>query len=181
MNFAQQAGNGSPRHGKGQWMMKRKKTDERVVAEINRIYKVGYLILSFGIGADVLLQIIYSNRVNALELFVLLLTQVVCLILQVHKGLADDNQYAEADTFPLRHNLKIGVLVGFIPGLLLVAMRLMQPEVQAFGAQSMALIAGIMLVSIVVVAEIFYVGLQYVVFRLAKRRRKHMYDDQEDD
>ena len=82
----------------------KKPKDERVVAETNRIYKAGYMILTFGILVDLYLQFSSVNgsgfSVRPVELGIFMLAQIACLVMMVRKGLADDNRYAEADVFP---------------------------------------------------------------------------------
>lgn len=98
-----------------------KSKDERVVAEINRIYKIGFHLLSFGILADILLQAIgvrlegstvVDSSINLIEFAVLMLAWAVSLFLMSRKGLMDDNAYAEADRYPWKHYLLQGVLAG---------------------------------------------------------------------
>lgn len=162
--------------------MRKKQTDERVAAEINRIYKAGYLILSIGIGADIFLQGLISPTsitIRPLEILVFFLAQAVCLVMMVRRGFADDNQYAEADVFPLRHTLKTGALIGLVCGALGAAIRLYQ-----FGAGmdgvTMALIAGSMIVFTTLLAAAGMLLAQYVLFRLAKRRREKLRQDDEE-
>ena len=77
----------------------KKPKDERVVAETNRIYKAGYMILTFGILVDLYLQFSSVNgsgfSVRPVELGIFMLAQIACLVMMVRKGLADDNRYAE--------------------------------------------------------------------------------------
>ena len=98
-----------------------KAKDERVVAEINRIYKIGFHLLSFGILADILLQAIgvrlegstvVDSSINLIEFAVLMLAWAVSLFLMSRKGLMDDNAFAEADRFPLKIYFAQGVLAG---------------------------------------------------------------------
>lgn len=99
----------------------RKAKDERVVAEINRIYKIGFFFLTFGILLDVVFQAIGvriegttmgESTINLLELGILLAAQLVILLLMNRKGLMDDNAYAEADRYPWKHYLVQGLLAG---------------------------------------------------------------------
>ncbi|MBS5704038.1 MAG: hypothetical protein KHW93_09450, partial [Butyricicoccus pullicaecorum] len=72
----------------------KKPKDERVVAETNRIYKAGYMILTFGILVDLYLQFSSVNgsgfSVRPVELGIFMLAQIACLVMMVRKGLADD-------------------------------------------------------------------------------------------
>ena len=97
-----------------------KSKDERVVAEINRIYKIGFFFLTFGILLDVVLQAIGvrlegttmgDSSINLLEFGILLAAQLITLLMMNRKGLMDDNAYAEADRYPWKHYLLQGVLV----------------------------------------------------------------------
>ena len=93
-----------------------KTKDERVVAEINRIYKIGFFFLTFGILLDVVLQAIGirlegttmgDSSINLLEFGILLAAQLVILLMMNRKGLMDDNAYAEADRYPWKHYLGV--------------------------------------------------------------------------
>ena len=83
----------------------RKAKDERVVAEINRIYKVGFYFLTAGILADLVLQALgisvqnetIGGAVNLVEFAVVMLAQLFCLVLMARKGMMDDNAFAEAE------------------------------------------------------------------------------------
>ena len=99
----------------------RKAKDERVVAEINRIYKIGFFFLTFGILLDVVLQAVGvrlegttmgDSSINLLEFGILLAAQLVILLMMNRKGLMDDNAYAEADRYPWKHYLVHGFLAG---------------------------------------------------------------------
>ncbi len=89
----------------------RKAKDERVVAEINRIYKVGFYFLTAGILADLVLQALgisvqnetIGGAVNLVEFAVVMLAQLFCLVLMARKGMMDDNAFAEADCYPWKH------------------------------------------------------------------------------
>ena len=95
----------------------RKAKDERVVAEVNRVYKIGFYVLTFGILADLVLQMsgfdmqvdvlrgANPTSFNLLEFAILMLAQLVCIALMARKGLMDDNAYAEADRYPWKHYL----------------------------------------------------------------------------
>ena len=109
-----------------------KAKDERVVAEINRIYKIGFHLLSFGILADILLQAIgvrlegstvVDSSINLIEFAVLMLAWAVSLFLMSRKGLMDDNAFAEADRFPLKIYLAQGVLAGSVAAIVVSAVQ----------------------------------------------------------
>ena len=83
-----------------------KAKDERVVAEINHIYKIGFHVLSFGILVDIILQAVGirfegttmgDSSINLLEFAVVMLSWILCTVLMGRKGMMDDNAYAEAD------------------------------------------------------------------------------------
>ena len=163
--------------------MKKKMVDERVALEVNRIYKVGYLILTFGIALDILLQA-WSRRTGEIllrpvELGVFLLAQIVCLVMMVRRGLGDDNQYAEADVFPLRYNLKVGFLSGLAVAVLFTVQRLWSGKLGGADVVQQAIVLAICFVLFVVVTGGGIVLAQYLVFRLAKRQRKKWQDDDE--
>lgn len=168
---------------KGRMNMKKKMVDERVALEVNRIYKVGYIILTVGIALDTLLQA-WSGRMGEIslrpiELGTFLLAQIVCLVMMIRRGLGDDNQYAEADVFPLRYNVKVGFVSGVIIAVLFIVQRLWSGKLDGVDAVQQAMILAICFVSFVVVTVVGIVLAQYLVFRLAKRQRKKWQDEDE--
>lgn len=126
------------------YMMKlfqKKQKDERVVAETNRIYKVGYLIFNIGILFDLYLQLADGggSAVRPVEWVVLLAANLICLTMMVRKGMADDDRYAETDVFPKKHYALVSLGAGVGAAVLFIALKmLMHPQWREFGAQTLA-------------------------------------------
>ena len=167
------------------YMMKlfqKKQKDERVVAETNRIYKVGYLIFNIGILFDLYLQLADGggSAMRPVEWVVLLAANLICLTMMVRKGMADDDRYAETDVFPKKHYALVSLGAGVGAAVLFIALKmLMHPQWGEFGAQTLALVLGITFVSMVLTISVSIYALQYLVFRMARRRRDQM--NREDD
>ena len=155
--------------------------DERIQAEMNNIYRIGYFILTFGILFDILLQIAMGMPVNGVafrpvELAVLLIANFACLVLMIRKGLGDDNGYAEADHFHHAHYLRISVLAALASALVFSALSAWR---WAMETDSLALLVLITAVSVFLCTAPAIYALNYIVFCLAKKRREKMQDDEE--
>lgn len=160
-------------------LFQKKPKDERVVAEANRIYKIGYLILIFGLAVDLYAklyfdparEIVQPNGLMGmflyvgLEVIVILASTITCLVLMVRKGISDDDQYAEAETFAFGHYLKIALLASLVAGLVGGGFIL-----YSLGRE-MWIVPLFTAVSLFVFCTIGIVVLQYVVFRMARTRR----------
>lgn len=163
--------------------LKKQKADERVIAETNRIYKIGYLILVLGILVDLYLQIADSGMGEAqfrpVELGTLVLANAVCLVMMVRRGLSDDDRYAEADVFPRKHYALVSLAAGAGSAALFLVIRMVAFPYWEFGTKTFILVMGICFLSILLTTAITVYLLQYVVFRLAKNRRAR--EQEEDD
>ena len=101
------------------WREHRGSVDERVEAESNRVYKLGFVMLSFGVLVylyydwslkqamcmrDVLANGAGRMEFTSADLFLygwFALTMIVGMVLLVRKGFGDDNRFAEAEQFPI--------------------------------------------------------------------------------
>lgn len=160
-------------------LFQKKPKDERVVAEANRIYKIGYLILMIGIVVDLYAklyldsgrELVQPNGLMGmfiyvgLEVIVLLASNITCLVLMVRRGISDDDQYAETETFAFGHYLKIGLLAGLVAGLVGGGFTLYSLGTEIWIAPLFTAL------SLFVCCTIGIVVLQYVVFRMARTRR----------
>lgn len=158
-----------------------KAKDERVVAEINRIYKIGFHLLSFGILADILLQAIgvrlegstvVDSSINLIEFAVLMLAWAVSLFLMSRKGLMDDNAFAEADRFPLKIYLAQGVLAGTVAAIVVSAVQFVSGAAWvSMGVPYMLLAFAAQLLFMVPTVTVLVLLITYAAFCYAKRRR----------
>lgn len=158
-------------------LFQRKPADERVTGEMNRIYKVGYLILTVGVVLDLytkmmlgveLLQTIDLRSIFLLygwEFIVFMGAQAVCLVLMVRRGLSDDDQYADAEVFPLAHYVKVALLAGLAVGAVAGGLLLYR-----FGTE-LWIAAAFTFVSVMLFCALGILALQYAVFRMARTRR----------
>lgn len=160
----------------------KKMKDERVVAEMNRIYKVGYLMMSAGILIDVMMQLttLHLDEAGAgivfrpIELGVLLLTQIVCLGMMVRKGFMDDGRFAEAERFPKRHYALCALGTGALAALVCAGLRVLTLSSWTHGAQAFWLVIGILALSVTVLTGALTYAAQYVCFVLARKRREKL-------
>ena len=159
-----------------------KSKDERVVAEINRIYKIGFHLLSFGILADILLQAIgvrlegstvVDSSINLIEFAVLMLAWAVSLFLMSRKGLMDDNAFAEADRYPWKHYLVQGLLAGAGAAAVVCIIQFFSGAAWASMSVPYILLAfASQLIFMVPAVTILLLLITWVSFRYARERRR---------
>ena len=159
-----------------------KAKDERVVAEINRIYKIGFHLLSFGILADILLQAIgvrlegstvVDSSINLIEFAVLMLAWAVSLFLMSRKGLMDDNAFAEADRYPWKHYLVQGLLAGAGAAAVVCIIQVFSGAAWASMSVPYILLAfASQLIFMVPAVTILLLLITWVSFRYARERRR---------
>lgn len=166
--------------------------DERVEAESNRVYKLGFIMLSFGVLVYMyydwsLKQAVYMRDVLAngtgrielttADLFLygwFALTMIIGMVLLIRKGFGDDNRFAEVEKFPTGYYALVSV--AFVVGVdvLATAIRILA-EFQVLGAEGImwssvafgsvfALVAGI---------PLFLLG-YWISFSTAQSRRKQL-------
>ena len=123
-------------------MMQRKKkaVDERIVREVNKVYRVAYYLFNIGLCIDLFLKL-YGGQVQkgfeafryiGFEVFVLIGVNLAALVLLCRRGLMDDEaHYAESDRFPWKHYLIEALIAGAAVGLLACMVR-------AFGSGGLA-------------------------------------------
>lgn len=167
-------------------------TDERVEAESNRVYKVGFVMLSFGVLVYMyydwaLKQAMFMRDVMAggaghveltsADLFLygwFALTMLVGIALLCRKGFSDDNRFAEADKFPVVHYTL--VLTGFVvvADMLTTAIRVLA-EFQVLGAAGIAWWSvAFGSVPMIVVGIPFGLLVFWVSFSAARSRRRRL-------
>lgn len=93
--------------------------DERLVAESNKIYRVGYIVMNVGFLAwsfylvmknqvmmvnDLTESVIFTSTDIAMFLL-FLTTNIICSWLSIRKGFVDDGRYGEADAYPASYIL----------------------------------------------------------------------------
>lgn len=156
----------------------KKQKDERVQAEINQIYRVGYLVMSCGILIDLFLQFTgvsveaLAGKIGSarpIEFLVFMGANLLCLILMLRKGIGDDSsRYAECDRFPHLHYLGVSALCSLLAAVVFGGML-------AYGwkydPKSLPFAVGLAMVSLFAVCTLAIYLTQYVCFRIAKQRR----------
>lgn len=160
--------------------------DERIDAEVNRIYKTGFLMLAFG----TLLGLFYSinlsqvrsvafdesTSLDGLTVFMfglLFVTCVVCTVMQVRKGIVDEHvRFADTNAFPTGYFTLVSVFTGVAVVLVCGLCRCIA-EIQIIGlAQVHWGINFLMNVPTGVFVTLLLVLVFYVTYRAAKRRQK---------
>lgn len=168
-----------------------KAKDERVVAEINHIYKIGFHVLSFGILVDIILQAVGirfegttmgDSSINLLEFAVVMLSWILCTVLMGRKGMMDDNAYAEADRYPWKHYLLQGVLAGAGAAAVVCVIQFFSGAAWAsMSVPYILLVFAAQLMFMVPITTVLVLLLTYVSFRYAAKRRRDTMEEQTGD
>lgn len=164
-------------------MTQKKVVDERIVQEVGRVYRVAYYLFNIGLLLDLFLKLSSNSipvgldgfRYVGLEAAVVVLVNIAVLAILWRKGLMDDEtKYAESDKFPWKHYLMESVACGVGVGLLSCLAR-------GLSGQMFSPLAYVFLFCSTVLCIILFAMLvTYLSFRVAKRRRARMYDEDEE-
>lgn len=166
----------------------RKQKDERVQAELNAIYRTGYMVMTVGILLDLFLQFtgvdvrLFAGEIgNArpIEFLAFVGANILCVILMLRKGIGDDSsRYAETDRFPHLHYLGISALCSLAAAVVFGGML-------AYGwrydPETMPIAVTFAGGSLFVICTLVIYLTQYACFVVAKKRRAEIAGSLEDD
>lgn len=114
--------------------------DERLEAENAKIYKLGFMLLSFGMltllvyqimaqqvawvhdGADEAFRL-FANPVDAVMYAWLFIVMIICAVMQTRKGYVDTNRFGQTEHIPMGYFLLISGITGTVSALAIAAMR----------------------------------------------------------
>lgn len=114
--------------------------DERLEAENAKIYKLGFMLLSFGMLMLLMYQImaqqvawvhdganesfrLFTNPVDAAMYAWLFIVMVICAAMQARKGYVDTNRFGQTEHIPVGYFLLISSITGIASALAIAAMR----------------------------------------------------------
>lgn len=114
--------------------------DERLEVENNKVYKVGFILLSFGMLVLLLYQMmalqvawvhsesnsmpsLFKNPIEALLYAWLVIVSLVCVFMQTRKGYVDTNRFAQTEKFPVGYFSLIAGFTGVLSALAIALMR----------------------------------------------------------
>lgn len=114
--------------------------DERLEAENAKIYKLGFMLLSFGMLMLLVYQImaqqvawvhdgvdeafrLFANPVDTVMYAWLFIVMIVCAVLQTRKGYVDTNRFRQTEHIPVGYFLLISGITGIASTLAIAAMR----------------------------------------------------------
>ena len=114
--------------------------DECLEAENAKIYKLGFMLLSFGMLTLLVYQImaqqvawvhdgadesfrLFANPVDAVMYAWLFIVMIVCAVLQTRKGYVDTNRFGQTERIPVGYFLLISGITGIASALAIAAMR----------------------------------------------------------
>lgn len=152
-------------------MKKVKLRDERVVAESNRIYKIGFYVFTVGIALDMFIKACNQEpgaaSADSFEWFVFLAAQFTCLVLFSRKGIYSEDVMAEAFNWK-KHILSFSG-AGLLCGVLVAARNVTVYNLQGNQAIVTALLTIVLIcISVLVLCLL----LARISFSWAKARRE---------
>lgn len=164
--------------------------DERIEAENNRIYKIGFIMVMGGYVVSLyysmmLKQIAMLNELEASGQATLvfeapgvlfnvffIVTCLVCVVLQCRRGFTDSNRFGEAEVFPSGYYGLISGVAAVSTGLMAGLLRALA-EFQLSSRYGISWAADVFVgVSLAVMLFVLLYGSFYLTFRAAKRRRE---------
>ena len=165
--------------------------DEREYAEMNRIYKTGFLMLIGGLCVYLYYSLMLAQVqsvvtdemvIDGSTLFILallLITCLVCTVMQVHKGIVDEHvRFSDAEVFPSSYFGLVSSLGGVAVVILCMICRSVA-EAQVFGMNQVQWLVNFALgIGTGIPASFLMYLLFYCTFRAAKSRQKKIADGQ---
>ena len=114
--------------------------DERLEAEIAKVYKIGFYLLSFGMLMILFYEIlarqvawVHSSSSEMPHLFAtpfeaamyawLVIVMLICVVLQTRKGYVDTNRFGQTEHLPVGYFLLLCGISGVTSALVIAAMR----------------------------------------------------------
>ena len=163
--------------------------DERLEAENAKIYKFGFMLLSFGMLTLLIYQImaqqiawvhndtdeafhLFANPVEAVMYAWLFIVMLICAAMQTRKGYIDTNRFGQIDHLPTGYFLLVSGITGIASVLAITIMRCIA-ELQIVPAESVLWAANLavgIIFGVMIFAATFFVLCS--VFFEAKRQRK---------
>jgi len=165
--------------------------DEREYAEMNRIYKTGFLMLIGGLCvylyysltlAQVRSVVTDEMVIDGSTLFMLallLITCLVCTVMQVRKGIVDEHvRFSDAEVFPSGYFGLVSSLTGVAVVILFMLCRSVA-EAQVLGMNQVHWLVNLAMgVGTGIFTSFLAYLVFYCIFRAAKSRQKKMADRQ---
>ena len=159
--------------------------DERIVAEMNKIYKNGFIALSYGLVVYLVYglmksQVLLVNGITdsasiPLSQTILhgwfLVVMIACVIATTGKGFVDDGRFAETGSFPLGYFLLCSIAAALATGVGSALLRMLA-ELEIVGPDGILWVADIAIALVFSTVTFLFCLLGcYLSFVAAKRRR----------
>lgn len=164
--------------------------DERLEAENAKIYKIGFVLLSFGMLMILFYQTIarqvawvHSNAIEMPHLFVtpveaalyawLVIVMLICAVLQTRKGYVGTNRFGQTEHLPVGYFLLVCGISGVTSALVIAVMRCVA-EAQIVPLESVFWVANLATGAYfgLVVAVVTFATLCAAYFSAKRRRAK---------
>ena len=171
------------------WKLWKATDDERLLSESGRIYRVGFWVLAAGILLDVLIKLalyLPGSRQSwglfplvGMEGAILVAALVLCALLAAGRGILTLGADPEADCFPARHYALVSLGAGLGLSAAGLALRAVFYPHWELGAGALVLVFGLIILFITGVTFLVCFGTLYLMFRIARRRRRRLEEPEE--
>ena len=163
--------------------------DERVLSESGRIYRIGFWVLSAGILLDVLIKLalyLPGSRQTwglfplvGMEGAILIAALLLCALLAAGRGILTLGADPEAERFPARHYALVSLGVGLGLSVVSLLLRAAFYPHWEFDAGALVLVFGLIILFVTGVTFLVCFGTLYLMFRIARWRRRHFQGPEE--
>ena len=163
--------------------------DERMTAESGRISRVGFHVLKVGILLDVLMKTaVYLPAwvgeegifpLLGLESLVLVAALVLCALLAAGRGILTLGADPEAERFPARHYALVSLGIGLGLSVVSLLLRVIFHPGWEFDTGALVLVFGLVVLFVTGITFLVCFATLYLLFRVAKRRRRQWQEPEE--
>jgi len=165
-------------------MFKLSNRDERLVVEANKVYTIGYFILTIGLALDIYygfaqvsvvalqnMSVNLFNYFNPFEFLVFMTAHIVCIIVAGKRGILETNRYIDTESFPKKYYLIVSGLAAVAAGLVAAMLRVLA-ESQILGVDNISWLRNA-IVGLVVTVTVFFSALfaLYINYRAVKHEQ----------
>ena len=171
------------------WKLWKATDDERLLAESGKIYRIGFWLLAAGVGVDVLIKLaLYLPGSGqswglfplvGMEGIVLVAALVLCALLAAGRGILTLGADPEAERFPARHYALVSLGIGLGLSVVSLLLRVVFHPGWEFDTAALVLVFGLVVLFVTGITFIVCFATLYLLFRLARRRRRQWQEPEE--
>lgn len=163
--------------------------DERLMAESGRIYRIGFWVLAVGILLDLLMKVaVYMPSwvgeegifpLLGLEGIVLVAALLLCALLAAGRGILTLGADPEAERFPAKHYALVSLGIGLGLSAVSLLLRVIFHPGWEFDVGALIVVFGLVVGFITALTFVVCFAAFYLLFRVAKWRRRQWQEPEE--